>query len=148
MMAPLQQVFAEMEAEARAALVRDFGADDVLFERFARDALCRPAPQHQGADLGLDDPAAHPRTPSTATTSAATATPTPRRRPSSRRCISPRFTRLRPPALERSAARAGAAAQPQYAPGLFRQATAASITAQIYDRDALAAGLQQAPARR
>src|SRR5262249_60810538 len=29
--APLQVAFAEMEAEARAALVRDFGADNVLF---------------------------------------------------------------------------------------------------------------------
>ena len=33
-MASLKDAFAEMEEEARAALVRDFGASKVLFERF------------------------------------------------------------------------------------------------------------------
>src|SRR5215813_3494570 len=55
--APLQAAFAEMEAEARAALVRDFGADHVLFERYGE---MRYAGQRHNikVPIGLDDPAA------------------------------------------------------------------------------------------
>ncbi len=86
--ASLKDAFAEMEAEARAALVRDFGAGDVLFERHAE---MRYAGQRHNIKVpisGLDDPAGiraglRPRL---------QAPLRPRRRhaprPSSRRCIS------------------------------------------------------------
>src|SRR5262249_31669903 len=57
MIAPLPAAFAEMEAEARAALGPDCGADTVLFERFGE---MRYAGQRHNikVPIGLDDPAA------------------------------------------------------------------------------------------
>ena len=42
--------FEAMEREAAEALTREFGASEVFLRALCRDALSRPAPQHQGAD--------------------------------------------------------------------------------------------------
>ena len=119
-----------MEREARDALARDFGAGEVVLRALRRDALSRPAPQHQGADPGLDDAARDPRRRSTATTSAATATPMRAPPPNSRRCISPLSRgcggpRSRAPAARRSRQRGAARTRPVYfgeAGGMRRRA--------------------------
>jgi N-methylhydantoinase A len=55
--ASLKGLFAEMEEEARAALVRDFGQGDVIFERYAEMRYTGQRHNIKVPISGLDDPA-------------------------------------------------------------------------------------------
>ena len=132
----LHAAFADMETEARAALVRDFGADNVLFERYGE---MRYAGQRHNikVPIGLDDPAAirqafdrdYKRRYGHADSRAAA---------EFQALHLSAFTRLRRPELKRlprAQAKAGAA---QKRPVYFGEA--GTRDAQIFDRDALAPG--------
>src|SRR5262245_29278572 len=137
MMAPLQQDFAEMEAEARAALIRDFGADNVLFERFGE---MRYAGQRHNikVPIGLDDPAAiraafdrdYKRRYGHADARAAA---------EFQALHLSAFTRLRPPALEHLPRAHVHGAEPRSRPVYFGKESG-TVTTQVYDRTALAPG--------
>ena len=117
----MAEIYRAMESEACGL------ADDGIRHRRRilraprRDALPRPATQHQSADLGSERSSKRSARPSTATTSDATATPTPRRRRNFKRCICPRSRRLTQPdiaRLPRAAAKTRAASETQ---SLFRK---------------------------
>jgi len=137
MIAPLKEAFAEMEREARAALVRDFGADNVLFERFGE---MRYAGQRHNikVPIGLDDPAAirqafdrdYKRRYGHADARAAA---------EFQALHLSAFTRLRPPALEHLPRAQAPASMPQSRPVYFGKESG-TVTAQVYDRTALAPG--------
>ncbi len=84
--AALNDAFAEMEAEARAALLREFGSTRRAIRASRRDALHRPASQHQSIRSPTPKPPPTFAAISIATTDAATAMPTSGRRPSSKHC--------------------------------------------------------------
>jgi N-methylhydantoinase A len=139
MMAPLQQAFAEMEAEARAALVRDFGVDNVLFERFGE---MRYAGQRHNikVPIGLDDPAAlreafdrdYKRRYGHADARAAA---------EFQALHLSAFTRLRPPALEHLPRAHVEGSKPQSRQVYFGKESG-RVPAQVYDRTALAPGFK------
>jgi N-methylhydantoinase A len=139
MMAPLKEAFDEMEAEARAALVRDFGADNVVFERFGE---MRYAGQRHNikVPIGLDDPAAirqafdrdYKRRYGHADARAAA---------EFQALHLSAFTRLRPPALEHLPRAQMQGAKPQSRPVYFGK-EGGTVTAQIYDRTALTPGFK------
>jgi N-methylhydantoinase A len=138
MMAPLQQAFADMEAEARSVLVRDFGTDNVLFERFGE---MRYAGQRHNikVPIGLDDSAAirqafdhdYKRRYGHADARAAA---------EFQALHLSAFTRLRPPALEHlPRAQVQGAEPPQSRPVYFGKESG-RVTTQVYDRTTLAPG--------
>jgi len=139
MIAPLQAAFAEMEAEARAALGRDFGADNVLFERFGE---MRYAGQRHNikVPIGLDNPAAirqafdrdYKRRYGHADARAAA---------EFQALHLSAFTRLRPPALNHLPRAHAQAGKPQMRPVYFGTQNG-TVTAQIHDRTALAPGFK------
>src|SRR5262247_2512615 len=135
MIAPLKAAFAEMEAEARAALVRDFGTDNVLFERYGE---MRYAGQRHNikVPIGLDDPAAirqafdrdYKRRYGHADARAAA---------EFQALHLSAFTRLRPPALEHLPRAQVQGAEPRSRPVYFGRESG-TVTTQVYDRTALA----------
>jgi N-methylhydantoinase A len=137
MMAPLHEAFADMEAQARAALIRDFGADNVLFERFGE---MRYAGQRHNikVPIGLDDPAAirqafdrdYRRRYGHADARAAA---------EFQALHLSAFTRLRPPALEHLPRAQVEGREPQSRQVYFGKESG-SVTARVYDRTALAPG--------
>jgi len=139
MMTPLKEAFAEMEAEARAALVRDFGADNVLFECFGE---MRYAGQRHNikVPIGLDDPAAiraafdrdYKRRYGHADARAAA---------EFQALHLSAFTRLRPPALEHLPRAQVQGAKPQSRPVYFGKESG-TVAAQVHDRTALAPGFK------
>jgi N-methylhydantoinase A len=139
MMVPLQQAFAEMEVEARSVLVRDFGADNVLFERFGE---MRYAGQRHNikVPIGLDDPAAirqafdrdYKRRYGHADARAAA---------EFQALHLSAFTRLRPPALEHLPRAQVEGVEPQSRPVYFGKESG-RVAAQVYDRTTLAPGFK------
>jgi N-methylhydantoinase A len=139
MMAPLHEAFADMEGQARAALIRDFGADNVLFERFGE---MRYAGQRHNikVPIGLDDPGAirqafdrdYKRRYGHADARAAA---------EFQALHLSAFTRLRPPALEHLPRAQVQGAEPQTRPVYFGKESG-TVAAQVYDRTALAPGFK------
>jgi N-methylhydantoinase A len=138
----LKAAFAEMEAEARAALVREFDANDVLFERHAE---MRYAGQRHNIKVpisGLDDAAGireafdrdYKRRYGHADAKAAAEL---------QALHLSAFTRLRPPELARLPRPHGSLRAPQRRPVYFGTA-GGTLAAQIYDRIALAPGFAAA----
>jgi N-methylhydantoinase A len=138
----LTAAFAEMEAEARAALVREFDAHDVLFERHAE---MRYAGQRHNIKVpisGLDDAAGvraafdrdYKRRYGHADTKAAAEL---------QALHLSAFTRLRRPELARLPRAHGSLRAPQRRPVYFGTA-GGTQDAQIYDRIALAPGFAAA----
>ena len=110
-----------MEEEARASLVRDFGADEVLFERYAEMRYRGQRHNIKVPITGLDDPAAiraafdrdYKRRYGHADARAG---------PSSRRCIFPPSRGCSGPTSQRlPRAQSGESQRRAIAPGLFRQ---------------------------
>jgi N-methylhydantoinase A len=139
--ASLTGVFAEMEAQARAALERDFGAREVLFERHAE---MRYAGQRHNIKVpisGLADPPAirqafdrdYKRRYGHADSKAAAEL---------QALHLSGFTRLQRPKLDRLPRAATGMAPPQRRPVYFGTAGGA-VDAQVFDRTALAPGFKQ-----
>jgi N-methylhydantoinase A len=139
--ASLTDVFAEMEAQARAALVRDFGAREVLFERHAEmryagqrhnikvpiSGLADPAGIRQAFDRDYKRRYGHADSKAAAELQALHLSG---------------FTRLQRPKLERLPRAATGMPPPQRRPVYFGAAGGA-VEAQIFERTALAPGFKQ-----
>ena len=138
--AALNAAFTELEAQARAALVRDFDARDVLFERHAEmryagqrhnikvpiSGLADPAGIRQAFDRDYKRRYGHANSKAAAELQALHLSA---------------FTRLRRPELARLPRAATASAPPGRRPVYFGT-LAGMLDAQIYDRTALAPGFQ------
>jgi N-methylhydantoinase A len=136
--ATLQGVFAEMEEEARAALVREFGAENVLFERHAEmryagqrhnikvpiSGLADPAGIRQAFDRDYKRRYGHADAKAAAELQALHLSG---------------FTRLRRPELARLP-RAHAAAGPLGRRPVYFGGAGGTVEAQVYERTALAPG--------
>ncbi len=139
--ASLSGVFAEMEAQARAALERDFDAREVLFERHAEmryagqrhnikvpiSGLADPAGIRQAFDRDYKRRYGHADSKAAAELQALHLSG---------------FTRLQRPKLERLP-RAATGLQPPRRRPVYFGATGGTVDAQIFDRTALAPGFKQ-----
>jgi N-methylhydantoinase A len=139
--AALTDVFAAMEVEARTALVREFGARDVLFERHAEMRYTGQRHNIKVPISGLGDPAGireafdrdYQRRYGHADSRAAAEL---------QALHLSAFTRLRRPELARLPRPYGSARPPQRRPVYFGSAGGAA-DAQIYDRTALSPGFRE-----
>ena len=137
--ASLKDAFADMEEEARAALVRDFGASEVLFERFGE---MRYVGQRHNIKVPLPD-TADPAAIRTLVRPRLQAPLRPRRRPRQCRVPGAASLRLRAAAAagaEMAAARAGRRRDAAAARRSI-SARAGTLDADVYDRTALPPGL-------
>jgi N-methylhydantoinase A len=138
--ASIKQAFSEMEAEARAALVRDFGAGNVVFEQHAEMRYSGQRHNIKVPIPNLDDPAAirasfdrdykrrygHADARATAEFQALHLSA---------------FTRMQRPALDHLPRAQARAADPSTRPVYFG-AHNGTVAARIYDRTALAPGFK------
>jgi N-methylhydantoinase A len=142
--ASLQDLFAEMEEEARTALVRDFGAGEVVFERFAemrytgqRHNIKVPAAGNDPASIRESFDRDYKRRYGHADSRAAA---------EFQALHLSAFTRLRRPELKRLPRAQAAAGRPGQRPVYFG-ANDGMLDAQVYERTALAPGFKgQGPA--
>jgi len=139
--AALTDVFAEMEAQARAALVRDFDARDVLFERHAEmryagqrhnikvpiSGLADPAGIRQAFDRDYKRRYGHADSKTAAELQALHLSG---------------FTRLQRPQLAHLP-RAGTSMRPPQRRPVYFGAAGGTVDAQIFDRTALAPGFKE-----
>ena len=137
----MTDVFAEMENEARAALVSEFDARDVLFERHAEMRYTGQRHNIKVPISGLDDPASirqafdrdYKRRYGHADAKAAAEL---------QALHLSAFTRLRRPDLARLP-RAHANARPPQRRPVYFGSVGATVETQVYDRTALAPGFRE-----